>query len=73
MLLLISLLLMGLDCLLGAPTGREVYRMPQSTLKGNFSKLTQFLCVCVFKLWVYVLRVVRTVPVSDYIQHVKVY
>ncbi|TKS79927.1 Serine protease 56 [Collichthys lucidus] len=34
MLLLISLLLLGLDCLLGAPTGREVYRMPQSTLKA---------------------------------------
>ncbi|KAM6919979.1 serine protease 56 [Lycodopsis pacificus] len=34
MLLLISLLLMGLDCLLGAPTGREVYRMPQSSLKA---------------------------------------
>lgn len=36
MLLLISLLTMGLDCLLGAPTGREVYRMPQSALKGTF-------------------------------------
>ncbi|XP_038575306.1 serine protease 56 [Micropterus salmoides] len=34
MLLLLSLLLMGLDCLLGAPTGREVYRMPQSALKA---------------------------------------
>ncbi|XP_037644331.1 uncharacterized protein prss56 [Sebastes umbrosus] len=34
MLLLISLLLTGLDCLLGAPTGREVYRMPQSALKA---------------------------------------
>ncbi|XP_029309182.1 serine protease 56 [Cottoperca gobio] len=34
MLLLISLLLMGLDCLLGAPAGREVYRMPQSALKA---------------------------------------
>ncbi|XP_036939575.1 uncharacterized protein prss56 isoform X1 [Acanthopagrus latus] len=34
MLLLISLLTMGLDCLLGAPTGREVYRMPQSALKA---------------------------------------
>ncbi|XP_069014120.1 uncharacterized protein prss56 [Embiotoca jacksoni] len=34
MLLLISLLLVGLDCLLGAPTGREVYRMPQSALKA---------------------------------------
>ncbi|XP_041848244.1 serine protease 56 [Melanotaenia boesemani] len=34
-LLLISLLLMGLDCLLGAPTSREVYRMPQSTLKAQ--------------------------------------
>ncbi|XP_061587086.1 serine protease 56 [Cololabis saira] len=32
--LLISLLLMGLDCLLGAPAGREVYRMPQSALKA---------------------------------------
>ncbi|XP_029929901.1 serine protease 56 [Myripristis murdjan] len=32
--LLVSLLLMGLDCLLGAPTGREVYRMPQSALKA---------------------------------------
>ncbi|CAK6952490.1 uncharacterized protein prss56 [Scomber scombrus] len=34
MLLLISLMFMGLDCLLGAPTGREVYSMPQSTLKA---------------------------------------
>ncbi|XP_042353454.1 uncharacterized protein prss56 [Plectropomus leopardus] len=34
MLLLISLLLIGLNCLLGAPTGREVYRMPQSALKA---------------------------------------
>ncbi|XP_067461782.1 uncharacterized protein prss56 [Thunnus thynnus] len=34
MLLLISLMFMGLDCLLGAPTGREVYRMPQSALKA---------------------------------------
>ncbi|XP_068196925.1 serine protease 56 isoform X2 [Antennarius striatus] len=35
MLLLISLLLfMGLDCLLGAPTSREVYRMPQTALKA---------------------------------------
>ncbi|XP_044075113.1 serine protease 56 isoform X2 [Siniperca chuatsi] len=34
MLLLISLLLSGLDCLLGAPTGREVYRMPPSALKA---------------------------------------
>ncbi|KAG8014117.1 Serine protease 56 [Nibea albiflora] len=34
MLLLISLLLMGLDHSLGAPAGREVYRMPQSTLKA---------------------------------------
>ncbi|XP_076000850.1 serine protease 56 [Genypterus blacodes] len=25
---------MGLDCFLGAPAGREVYRMPQSTLKA---------------------------------------
>ncbi|KAM4727488.1 uncharacterized protein prss56 [Anableps anableps] len=33
-LLFISLLLMGLDCLQGAPTGREVYRMPQSALKA---------------------------------------
>ncbi|CAL8345446.1 unnamed protein product [Merluccius merluccius] len=34
--LLISLLLllMGLDCVLGAPTAREVYRMPQSALKA---------------------------------------
>ncbi|XP_034558805.1 uncharacterized protein prss56 [Notolabrus celidotus] len=32
--LLISLLLMGLDCLLAAPAGREVYRMPQSALKA---------------------------------------
>lgn len=36
MLLLISLLFVILDCLLGAPTGREVYRMPQSALKGIF-------------------------------------
>ncbi|KAK2895352.1 uncharacterized protein prss56 [Channa argus] len=34
MLLLMSLMLMRLDCLFGAPTGREVYRMPQSTLKA---------------------------------------
>ncbi|KAM6918192.1 uncharacterized protein prss56 [Xenentodon cancila] len=34
MLLLISLLLIGLDCLLGAPAGREVYRMPQNALKA---------------------------------------
>ncbi|XP_047446024.1 serine protease 56 [Mugil cephalus] len=35
MLLLMSLLLLtGLDCLLGAPAGREVYRMPQSALKA---------------------------------------
>ncbi|XP_065809395.1 uncharacterized protein prss56 [Labrus bergylta] len=34
MMLLISLLLMGLGCLLGAPAGREVYRMPQSALKA---------------------------------------
>ncbi|XP_029687522.1 serine protease 56 isoform X1 [Takifugu rubripes] len=34
MLLLISLLFVILDCLLGAPTGREVYRMPQSALKA---------------------------------------
>ncbi|XP_030607411.1 uncharacterized protein prss56 [Archocentrus centrarchus] len=32
--LLVSLLLMGLDCFLGAPAGREVYRMPQSALKA---------------------------------------
>ncbi|CAL8281648.1 unnamed protein product [Lota lota] len=34
--LLVSLLqlLVGLDCFLGAPTGREVYRMPQSALKA---------------------------------------
>lgn len=38
MLLLIALLLTGLDCLLGAPTGREVYMMPQNALKGNFYK-----------------------------------
>lgn len=36
MLLLISLVFVMLDCLLGAPTGREVYRMPQSALKGIF-------------------------------------
>lgn len=36
MLLLISLVFVILDCLLGAPTGREVYRMPQSALKGVF-------------------------------------
>lgn len=36
MLLLIPLMLVMLDCLLGAPTGREVYRMPQSALKGIF-------------------------------------
>ncbi|KAM7400749.1 hypothetical protein PAMA_005101 [Pampus argenteus] len=34
MLLLISLMFMGLESLLGAPTGREVYRMPQSALKA---------------------------------------
>ncbi|KAM8839473.1 uncharacterized protein prss56 [Synchiropus picturatus] len=34
MLELILLLFTGLDCLLGAPTGREVYRMPQSALKA---------------------------------------
>ena len=35
--LLLSLLqlLVGLDCVLGAPAGREVYRMPQSALKGK--------------------------------------
>ncbi|KAJ3595085.1 hypothetical protein NHX12_004390 [Muraenolepis orangiensis] len=34
--LLVSLLplLMGLDCVLGAPAGREIYRMPQSALKA---------------------------------------
>ncbi|XP_014898099.1 serine protease 56 isoform X1 [Poecilia latipinna] len=32
--LFISLLLMGLECLQGAPTGREAYRMPQSALKA---------------------------------------
>ncbi|XP_054888695.1 uncharacterized protein prss56 [Poeciliopsis prolifica] len=32
--LFISLLLMGLECLHGAPTGREGYRMPQSALKA---------------------------------------
>uniref|UniRef100_A0A8C7WQV6 Serine protease 56 n=1 Tax=Oryzias sinensis TaxID=183150 RepID=A0A8C7WQV6_9TELE len=31
---LLSLLLMGLDCFLGAPAGREVYRMPQNALKA---------------------------------------
>ncbi|KAF6728477.1 Serine protease 56 [Oryzias melastigma] len=31
---LLSLLLTGLDCFLGAPAGREVYRMPQSALKA---------------------------------------
>lgn len=36
MLLLMSLVFVILDCLLGAPTGREVYRMPQSALKGIF-------------------------------------
>lgn len=36
MLLLISLLFVILDCLSGVPTGREVYRMPQSALKGIF-------------------------------------
>ncbi|XP_013877216.1 serine protease 56 isoform X2 [Austrofundulus limnaeus] len=34
LLLLTSLLLIELDCFLGAPTGREVYRMPQSALKA---------------------------------------
>lgn len=61
MLQLISLLLMGLDCLLGAPTGREVYRMPQSALKGSLSKLA-----LVFSL-VLMLRVVKRVAVSGYI------
>ncbi|XP_014047525.2 uncharacterized protein [Salmo salar] len=32
--LLVSLLLMAMDCCLGAPAGREVYRMPQSALKA---------------------------------------
>ncbi|XP_034038480.1 uncharacterized protein prss56 [Thalassophryne amazonica] len=32
--LLVSLLLVGLDGFLGAPAGREVYRMPQSALKA---------------------------------------
>lgn len=36
MLLLTSLVFVLLDGLLGAPTGREVYRMPQSALKGIF-------------------------------------
>lgn len=45
MLLLMSLLLMGLDCLLGAPTSREVYRMPQSALKGTFLDLHQFFLI----------------------------
>ncbi|MED6292649.1 hypothetical protein CHARACLAT_002591 [Characodon lateralis] len=34
LLLFISMLLMGLGCSQGAPTGREVYRMPQSALKA---------------------------------------
>nr|XP_020451510.1 uncharacterized protein LOC109957723 [Monopterus albus] len=34
MLLLMALLLLRLDCLLSAPTGRDVYRMPQSALKA---------------------------------------
>ncbi|XP_077471058.1 serine protease 56 isoform X1 [Stigmatopora argus] len=34
MLVFVSLLLTGLDCLLAAPAGREVYRMPQSALKA---------------------------------------
>ncbi|XP_061878752.1 serine protease 56 [Entelurus aequoreus] len=34
MLVLVSLLFTGLDCLLAAPAGREVYRMPQSALKA---------------------------------------
>ncbi|CAG5896776.1 unnamed protein product [Menidia menidia] len=34
LLLLVSLLLAGLDCFLGAPAGRDVYRMPQSALKA---------------------------------------
>lgn len=37
MLLLTSLVFVILDGLLGAPTGREVYRMPQSALKGIFT------------------------------------
>ncbi|XP_028972939.1 uncharacterized protein prss56 [Esox lucius] len=32
--MLVSLLLMALDCCLGAPAGRELYRMPQSALKA---------------------------------------
>jgi len=56
LLLLVSLLLTGLDCLLGAPAGREVYRMPQSALKGIFSK--PFIAV-----W----EVVAIVTVTDYI------
>lgn len=43
MLLLISLLLMGLHCLLGAPAGREVYRMPQSALKGKVFLMLQYI------------------------------
>lgn len=42
LLLLVSLLLTGLSCLLGAPAGREVYRMPQSALKGRFVLLLSF-------------------------------
>ncbi|XP_057713837.1 serine protease 56 [Corythoichthys intestinalis] len=34
MLVFVSLLFTGLDCLLAAPAGREVYRMPQSALKA---------------------------------------
>ncbi|KAJ8011588.1 hypothetical protein DPEC_G00059810 [Dallia pectoralis] len=32
--MLVSLLLMALDCCLGVPAGRELYRMPQSALKA---------------------------------------
>lgn len=46
MLLLKSLVFVMLDCLLGAPTGREVYRMPQSALKGIFKHFSfQFVTV----------------------------
>jgi len=48
LLLLMSLLLMGLGCLLGAPTGREVYRMPQSALKGHFTQLLHCLSSMAF-------------------------
>ncbi|TNM97746.1 hypothetical protein fugu_013992 [Takifugu bimaculatus] len=50
MLLLISLLFVILDCLLGAPTGREVYRMPQSALKAPLSSgLTEPSCDIITK------------------------